>query len=353
MSVEMQNRTTTTIAEGTGDVPSASPDMLDQSGLVSAEPKELTLRVQQKRWEADGVVSITFVDPHGSALPQWLPGAHLSLHLPNGLTREYSLCSDPNDTSAWTVAVLRTADSRGGSRLIHDELPVGTLLKVEGPRNNFALEHAGRYALVAGGIGITPIISMVRRLEAAGADWSLLYTGRSRSTMAFLPEISGLPAHRISIHAMDEAGGAYADLAGAVGGLPPEAQVYACGPESLMQAVAGAMADESQLRIERFKAPEVVPGPETEATGFDVICQRSSQRVAVGPDISVLDALNDAGINVPSSCAEGICGTCETGVIAGDVDHRDFLLSPAEKAENKTMFVCVSRCRSRELILDL
>lgn len=352
MSVDIQNRGTT-IPEDTADVPTSGAGTVDQAAIIAAEPKALTLRVQQKRWEADGVVSITFVDPQGAELPQWLPGSHLSLHLPNGLTREYSLCSDPNDSSAWTVAVLRTTDSRGGSRLIHDELPVGTLLTIEGPRNNFELEQAQRYALVAGGIGITPIISMARRLEAAGADWSLLYTGRSRSTMAFLPEISGFPAHRISIHAMDEAGGAYADLPKAVGALPPEALVYACGPESLMQAVAGAMADDSQLRIERFKAPEVVSGPETEATSFDVICQRSSQRVAVGPDISVLDALNDAGIFVPSSCAEGICGTCETGVIAGDVEHRDFLLSPAEQAENKTMFVCVSRCRSRELILDL
>lgn len=333
MSVEIQNRRMVTPA--------------------GAEPKVLTLRVQQKTWEADGVIRITFVDPAGAELPQWLPGAHLSLHLPNGLTREYSLCSDPEDSTSWTVAVLRTPDSRGGSRLIHDELPVGTLIKVEGPRNNFELEHAGRYALVAGGIGITPIISMVRRLESVGADWSLLYTGRSRSTMAFLSEISGLPRHRISIHAADEDNGNYADLSEAVGSLPPEALVYACGPESLMQAVAGAMADDSKLRIERFKAPDVVPGPELDPTSFDVICQSTGQRIAVGPDVSVLDALNDAGMNVPSSCAEGICGTCETGVIEGDVEHRDFLLSPAERAENKSMFVCVSRCRSRELILDL
>lgn len=333
MSVEIQNRAAVTPA--------------------AAESKVLTLRVQQKTWEADGVIRMMFVDPAGAALPQWLPGAHLSLHLPNGLTREYSLCSDPEDSTSWTVAVLRTPDSRGGSRLIHDELPVGTLIKVEGPRNNFELDHAERYALVAGGIGITPIISMVRRLEAVGADWSLLYTGRSRSTMAFLSEISDLPRHRISIHAADEANGNYADLSEAVGSLPPEALVYACGPESLMQAVAGAMADESRLRIERFKAPDIVPGQELDETSFDVICQSTGQRIAVGADVSVLDALNDAGINVPSSCAEGICGTCETGVIEGDVEHRDFLLSPAERAENKSMFVCVSRCRSRELILDL
>ncbi|WP_416417282.1 PDR/VanB family oxidoreductase [Paenarthrobacter aromaticivorans] len=321
--------------------------------VVTGEPIARMLRIQQKTWEADGVTSISLADPSGAKLPQWQPGAHLSLHLPNGLIREYSLCSDPLDSTNWTVAVLRTSDSRGGSQHVHEGLPVGALLKVEGPRNNFALEDAGRYVLVAGGIGITPIISMARQLHAAGADWSLLYTGRSRTSMAFLAEIATLPQDRISVHANDETNGAYADLPATVGDLSPDALVYACGPEPLLKAVASAMKDETQLRIERFKAPEKVVVAAQSESAFDVVCSSTGQRIPVAPDVSVLDALNSAGIDVPSSCAEGICGTCETRVISGDVEHRDFLLTQAEQAANKSMFVCVSRCRSAELILDL
>ncbi|MFJ5956982.1 PDR/VanB family oxidoreductase [Paenarthrobacter sp. NPDC092416] len=320
---------------------------------MSSSPAVRTLRVQQKRWEADGVTSLTLTDPAGTPLPQWVPGAHLSLRLPNGLTREYSLCSDPDSSSSWTVAVLRTPDSRGGSRFVHDDLPVGSLLEVEGPRTNFALEKASGYVLVAGGVGITPIIAMVRQLEKEGADWSLLYTGRSRATMAFLAEISQMPQERVTIHADDEANGNFPDIAGAVGSLPSSALVYVCGPEPLMKAVESAMEDPSRLRLERFKAPVPAAAPAGEDTGFEVVCQSSGQRIVVGPTISVLDALNQAGIDVPSSCTEGICGTCEVGVVEGDVDHRDFLLSPAEQAENKSMFVCVSRCRSTQLVLNL
>lgn len=320
---------------------------------ATGDPTVRTLRVQQKKWESDGVTSVTFADPSGAPLPQWQPGSHLSLHLPNGLIREYSLCSDPLDATSWTVAVLRAPDSRGGSQHVHDALPVGALLTVEGPRNNFQLEDATQYVLVAGGIGITPIISMARQLHAAGAEWSLLYTGRSRASMAFLPEIDTLPQDRITIHADDEANGNYPDLAAAVGTLSPDALVYACGPEPLLKAVAGAMQDEAQLRIERFKAPEKVAVPVESESGFDVVCNSTGQRIPVGPDESVLDALNNAGIDVPSSCTEGICGTCETRVISGDVEHRDFLLTQAEQVANKSMFVCVSRCRSAELILDL
>ncbi|MDQ0801425.1 PDR/VanB family oxidoreductase [Arthrobacter sp. SLBN-112] len=334
--------------------PENSPRQNPATGQVATgDPTARTLRVQQKKFESDGVTSVTFADPSGAPLPQWQPGAHLSLHLPNGLIREYSLCSDPLDSTSWTVAVLRAPDSRGGSQHVHDGLPVGALITVEGPRNNFALEDAGRYVLVAGGIGITPIISMARKLHAAGAEWSLLYTGRSRSSMAFLPEIDTLHQDRITIHADDEANGSYPDLAAAVGTLSPDALVYACGPEPLLKAVAGAMQDEAQLRIERFKAPEKVAVPVESESAFDVVCNSTGQRIPVGADVSVLDALNNAGIDVPSSCAEGICGTCETRVISGDVEHRDFLLTQAEQAANKSMFVCVSRCRSAELILDL
>jgi ferredoxin-NADP reductase len=315
------------------------------------EPMRRTLRVQQKTWEADGVISVTFADPSGAQLPAWEPGAHLALHLPNGLVREYSLCSDPSDRSRWTVAVLRTPDSRGGSTHIHDLLPVGGLLEVEGPRQNFALDTAARHILVAGGIGITPILSMVRTLHRDGANWTLLYTGRSRSTMAFLDEIDSLPAERVTIHADDAAAGRYPDLAGLLGDIDADTVAYCCGPEALMAACRDALPDPGQLRIERFKAPE--PIATGEDTAFDVILAGSGRRIPVGPEVSVLSALQNAGVPVESSCTEGICGTCEVGVVKGDVEHRDFLLSPEEQQTGGTMFVCVSRCRSAELVLDL
>ncbi|QNG17496.1 oxidoreductase [Rhodococcus triatomae] len=311
------------------------------------------LRVHAKTWEAEGVTSVTLVDPTGADLPAWEPGAHLALQLPGGLVREYSLCSDPADRSRWTVAVLRKPDSRGGSSLIHDGLPVGTLLEVDGPRNAFGLdESASSHVLVAGGIGITPILAMTRRLAERGAQWTLLYTGRSRSSMAFLDEISALPGNRVTVHADDEADGGYPDIAGALAELAPDALVYCCGPESLMTACADVLGDSKQLRIERFKAPDPI-APVGEESAFDVVLASTGQRIPVGPDTSVLAALENAGVPVESSCTEGICGTCEVGVVKGDVDHRDFLLSPDEHATGSTMFPCVSRCRSAELVLDL
>lgn len=313
-----------------------------------------TLRVHQKTWEAQGVTSLTLVHPHGEALPRWKPGAHLSLHLPNGLVREYSLCSDPQDTSRWTVAVQRAGDSRGGSSLIHDELPIGSEILVDGPRNLFELDgSAPRHLLVAGGIGITPIVAMARWLQAQDADWHLLYTGRSREVMAFVDEISALPADRVTLHVDDEVGG-FADISGIVGGVEEETVVYCCGPAALMEAVEISVPDVSRLRLERFRAPE----PKAAATdspddAFDVVLSSTGERVHVDAETSILDALAGAGHDVPSSCTEGICGTCETGVVSGEIDHRDFLLTEEEKESGCTMCICVSRCRGPELVLDL
>lgn len=309
-----------------------------------------TLRVQCKSYEADGVTSVTLVDPDGGELPTWEPGAHIVLHLPGGLTREYSLCSDPGDTSSWTVAVLRVEKSRGGSLHVHDKLSVGAYIEVEGPRSAFALDtDAQKHVLIAGGVGVTPIVAMMRRLHDLGRDWTMLYAGRSRKSMAFVDEIAEFPG--ATVHADDEQGG-LPDLPALLGGLPAGAVVYCCGPAPLLDAVADAMPAQATLRTERFAAPEVVV-PVGGDTAFDVVLDRSGERISVAPDQSVLDALLDAGLDVPSSCTEGICGTCEVGVVKGDVDHRDFLLGESEHAANKTMFPCVSRCRSAELVLDL
>lgn len=320
--------------------------------LLADESVRRTMRVQQMTWEAEGVASVTLVDPRGEALPNWKPGAHLALHLPNGLVREYSLCSDPFDTKRWTVAVLRTTDSRGGSKYIHEDLSVGQTLEVVGPRDNFHLDEGPRHLLMAGGIGITPIIAMARELQSTGQEWSLFYTGRSRATMAFLTEIEGLPRDRVHIH-VDEESGRHPDLVTALGSLDPRTLVYACGPEGFLSAIEAAMPAPEQLRLERFRAPEVTRDDALEDDAFDVILASSGDRVHVAEDESILAALENAGFDAPSSCTEGICGTCETRVIAGEVDHRDFLMTPDEHNDAGTMMICVSRCRGTELTLDL
>jgi ferredoxin-NADP reductase len=303
-------------------------------------------------WEAEGVLSVRFADPSGAELPTWEPGAHLALHLPNGIVREFSLCSDPEDRRGWAVAVLREPSSRGGSSYVHLELRVGDVITVDGPRNNFRLEPAKRYLLVAGGIGITPILAMARDLERRGADWSMLYAGRSGATMAFVEELAELGADKVTLHADDEAGGPPA-LADVLGGVEEGTLVYCCGPEPLLNGVEEGLADAGCLRLERFKAPEPVAAPEGGDQPFDIVCAGSGKRVHVPVGTTALAALDAAGFDMPSSCTEGICGTCETKVLAGTVDHRDFLLSDDEKEAQNTMFVCVSRALTPELTLDV
>ncbi|MFC7339811.1 PDR/VanB family oxidoreductase [Saccharopolyspora griseoalba] len=311
-----------------------------------------TVRVRSTTWLAEGVVQVEFRDPAGGELPRWEPGAHLSLRLGNGLVRQYSLCGDPAERDRWTVAVLREPNSRGGSAWVHERLTAGTLVEVEGPQNNFALEGAERHLLIAGGIGVTPLRAMAGQLDGDDADWRMVYCGRSRSGMAFVDELAELGGHRVRVHADDEHGGP-PDLTGELAGLAPGTLVYCCGPEPLLNAVEAALPDSADLRVERFRAPERSAAAAPDADSFDVVCASSGVRVPVGADRSVLEVLDEAGVAVPSSCQEGICGTCETKVLSGSPDHRDFVLSPAEQESGNTMMICVSRCRSAELVLDL
>jgi ferredoxin-NADP reductase len=306
------------------------------------------LRLTQLTWLAEDVVRLELTEPTGRELPSWDPGAHLSLRLPNGLTREYSLCGDPGDRRRYAVAVQREKNSRGGSAWVHERLRVGDIVEVEGPENDFALEDAPAYLLVAGGIGITPIKAMAEALATRDVPWRLFHCGAARARMAFTEELSALG--EVVVHADDEAGGP-PDLADVIAGAPAGALVYCCGPEPLIQAVARALADPARLRVERFRAP--APPPKEDNTAFTVHCGRSGRRVAVDPGVSVLTALRAAGLDLPSSCEEGICGTCETRVLSGEPDHRDFLLTDAERAAGASMMLCVSRSRDPELVLDL
>lgn len=309
-----------------------------------------TLRVHRTTWLADGVVQVELRDPDGAELGAWEPGAHLALHLPNGLTRQYSLCGDSADRHTWTVAVLREPVSRGGSSWVHERLTAGSVIDVDPPRNNFALTDAEDYLFIAGGIGITPLLAMIRSVAAEGKPWRMVYCGRSRRSMAFLPELNSVSDDRITVHADDEQGGP-PDVATLLADVSPGTAVYCCGPEPLIATVEAAAPNPTQVHVERFKP--AAPVQSTTDSAFDVVCAGSGTRVRVEPDVSVLDALAFAGMDVPFSCREGICGSCETKVLDGEPDHRDFVLTDAEKQANATMLVCVSRCCSAELVLDL
>ncbi|RAY10775.1 oxidoreductase [Actinomadura craniellae] len=309
-----------------------------------------TLLVRSLTWEADGVLSVTLTSPDVSALPRWSPGAHIDL-IPGGApTRQYSLCGDPADRLRWRVAVLRADPSRGGSAHVHDSLRPGSLVRYAGPRNNFPLVQADRYLFVAGGIGITPLLPMVHAVAAAGAPWRLLYGGRTRASMAFLAELARYGEH-VTVRPQDEHGPLDLDAALAeareIPGADGPVTVYCCGPEPLLTAMEERVPG---LHLERFSP--LAPPATAEPGAFDVVLQRSGVTLHVPADRSVLSVLEEGGVPVPSSCLEGVCGSCETAVIEGEVEHRDSVLTQAERDAGKTMFPCVSRCRSPRLILD-
>ncbi len=309
------------------------------------------LLVKQMTWEAEGVLSLTLTHPDGKPLPEWTPGAHVDLALRGALVRQYSLCGDAADESAYRVAVLREQATLGGSEYVHEGLRPGHRLTVVGPRNNFAFLPTERYVFVAGGIGITPILAMVRAAEARGADWELWYGGRRRESMAFLDELAAYGA-RVHVVPEDECG--RLDLASILAAPEEGTLVYCCGPEPLLAAVEERTAGwpEGLLQVERFKARKVDVGPDGDQP-LTVECHKSGRTVEVAPDCSVLDALESAGVAVSSSCRDGICGTCETRVLDGTPDHRDSLLSASEQAAGRSMMVCVSRARTPRLVLDL
>jgi ferredoxin-NADP reductase len=298
---------------------------------------------------AQDVVAITLSDSSGRSLPAWTPGAHIDLVLDDEVIRQYSLCGRTADTDRWQVAVLRAPQSRGGSVAVH-ELKVGSTVRVRGPRNHFPLVSSPRYLFVAGGIGITPILTMIREVEAAGAEWELHYGGRSRASMAFAEELAPF-ADRVHLVPEDELG--RLDLDAVLADPRPDTLIYACGPEPLLVALEERCSawPSGALHLERFAARAAeVPDQENE---FELVLQRSGRTLQVPADRTVFDVVREAGVSVLGSCLEGICGTCETTVIEGDIDHRDSVLDEEERATDEVMMICVSRCRSARLVLDL
>ncbi|MFE6227749.1 MULTISPECIES: PDR/VanB family oxidoreductase [unclassified Streptomyces] len=292
---------------------------------------------------AEGVVELRL---EGERLPSWEPGAHLDLVLPSGQVRQYSLCGDPAQPDVYRIAarlIPEEQGGRGGSREVHEQLHEGVEVEIRGPRNRFPLVPSPAYVFVAGGIGITPVLPMVRAAEAAGADWRLVYCGRSRASMPYLAELVRLGGDRVTVVAEDEDG--YPDLA-FLAQTPAETQVYCCGPDGLMDAVTAALPEGRTPRLERFSGAAPAGG-----TPFEVELRRTGRTVAVAAGQSVLAAVREAVPAVMYSCTQGFCGTCRQTVLDGEVDHRDELLTDAERADS--MLICVSRCAGKKLVLDL
>jgi ferredoxin-NADP reductase len=312
---------------------------------------EADLVVREAHKIADGVVAIILGAPDGVELPAWTPGAHIDFVLDDDLIRQYSLCSSPSTPDVWRVGVLRAPDSRGGSERVHDILAPGSIVRVRGPRNHFPLVTSPRYLFIAGGIGITPVLPMIAEADAAGADWRLFYGGRERASMAFLEELAQY-VDRVIVVPQDEQG--MLDLESVLGTPQRDTLVYCCGPEGLLAAVEKFCEKwpPGSLHLERFSAKPQEPSADVDSE-FELVLQRSGLTLEVPPDKSVLTVIREAGVSVLASCLEGVCGTCETEVIEGDVDHRDSVLNDEERASNEYMMVCVSRCRSPQLVLDL
>ena len=309
----------------------------------------LDVVVTARTRSADRVELFEFAAPDGRPLPRWQPGAHVDVALPGGEVRQYSLCGDP-DAPTWRIGVLRETDGRGGSAWLHDSLVVGDAVRLAGPRNHFEFEprRGTSYVFVAGGIGVTPISAMARAAARAGVEYVIHYAGRSRASLALLDELFELHGDRLHVHAADE--GDRLDVDALFAGMAAFTTTYCCGPERLVSAVEAAGAGR-QVVVERFEPKEV--GEPVRHESFEVELAASGLTVTVPPDRSVLDVVEEAGVLVLSSCREGTCGTCETPVLEGEVDHRDSILTPDEQAAGDRMFPCVSRAACPRLVLDL
>jgi vanillate O-demethylase ferredoxin subunit len=312
--------------------------------------KPAAMRLTAITYAAEQVHLYEFRPVSGTSVPRFTAGAHVDLHLSNGLVRQYSIANAQEERHRYVLGVKRDATGRGGSRFMHDELRVGAVVEVGGPRNNFPLVETAAYSvLIAGGIGVTPIVSMVARLRSLARPWELHYAVRRRSEAAFLDRLLAGDGH-VRLHVDEEEGGVL-DVARIVGAAPDEAHLYCCGPAPMLEAFTAAAASwpAGRVHLEYFSST-IAPAVES---GFIVELARSKLRVEILPGQTILEMLRARGLDVQSSCEQGICGSCETRVLAGEPDHRDLLLSDEEKAANEVMMICCSGSRSPVLVLDL
>ena len=320
--------------------------MRTQSDLMPTDAREL--RVVRREMVTDDTVLLELA-PEGGAgpLPDWDAGAHIDLAIPGIGPRQYSLCGD-RYASTYTIAVKHELDGRGGSAYLHHAIAPGAVLQTTAVRNRFALEDADRYVFIAGGIGVTPILAMVREVERRGRLWELHYLGRKRRQMPFLAEIEAMSADRLRVYQSDLEG--FADATGLMAGAGG-ALVYCCGPEPLMVAVERAARERGvQVRTERFAPTDTAH--HSGDTGFELVLARSEVTLWVPPGRSALEVMGEAGVNVLSSCGEGTCGTCEVAIVEGEADHRDSILDDEEREANEYVYPCVSRAVGTRLIID-
>ncbi len=292
----------------------------------------------------------------GAALPPFSAGSHVDVFLPNGLVRQYSLCNDPVESHRYQIAVLKDAGGRGGSSAMHDAVRLGDALSISAPKNHFPLAHAAESSLLlAGGIGITPLLCMAERLSAIGQPFSMHYCARSSERMAFVERIRGARfAEQVEFHFDDGAAGQKLDIPGLLQTPASGVHLYTCGPKGFMDAVLSAARQagwpEDRLHSEFFSAE---PIRKADDGGFEVQLASSGRVIPVAADQSVAAALAAAGVPVATSCEQGVCGTCLTRVLEGEPDHRDMYLTPDEQAANNQFLPCCSRSRSARLVLDL
>ncbi|MDP2546611.1 PDR/VanB family oxidoreductase [Oceanobacter sp. 4_MG-2023] len=314
----------------------------------------LTVVVRKREQHAAGVVALELVDPQGQPLPAFEAGAHIDLHLGDNLIRQYSLCNDPADNSAYRVGVLKDPNSRGGSIAVHERLLEGTELQISAPRNLFPLAATdGRSILVGGGIGVTPMIAMAYALHAAGKPFDLWYCGRSRSSCAFVDDLlNSVFADRVHLHFDDEHDGAGVDLDRVFDDADDSSHMYTCGPAGFMEWVM-ASATSKGFADERIHKEFFQVEVETGGSSFEVYAEASDITVTVGENQSIAQALTEAGLKVRVSCEQGTCGTCLCDVIEGIPDHRDVFLTDEEKEDNDQMLLCCSRAKSPRLVLDI
>jgi ferredoxin-NADP reductase len=323
--------------------------MIRDHPMVGEETRNLTLtlRVRQITEEADGILSFVLVDPTGTKLPEWTPGAHVDLVLPSGTKRQYSLCGDPADRDRYRIAVRLTIHGRGGSVEVHRLRP-GDLLTVTSVRNTFALLESESYQFVAAGIGITPILPMVRSAVNEGIPSTLLYVGREEQSLPFIEELTKLGADMTLVFTAAQGRPSWKNV---LEEADPRA-IYCCGPDSLMNELSehvAAIGRGSLLRTERFTAAPIAA---EESRSGQIRCARSRLTLATSPTQSYLETLREAGIEIDSSCEMGICGTCQVHVLSGEPDHRDSILTQGERNDG-AFLPCVSRSSSKELTLDI
>jgi vanillate monooxygenase ferredoxin subunit len=318
----------------------------------------LNLRVERITPVAEDIRTYELVPTKGGTLPPFEAGAHLDVHIPGGFQRQYSLCNDPQERHRYVIAVQREAQGRGGSRAMHEKVNPGTALTTSAPRNSFPLLYAQEYVLVAGGIGITPLLSMAHALKRQGARWHLYYCTRSPERTAFR-ELLASPdfAPHVTLHhdGGDPARGL--DMKALLAKKPAGGRLYCCGPAGLMRAVNEAAVHHQwpreKVHFEAFSAEGTSAIGDQADTEFQVVVRSTGATYSIPPGESVLNVLRGKGLTIDSICESGTCGTCLTRVVEGTPDHRDSFLSDAERARCREMLICVSRARSPKLVLDL